>query len=600
MSASEMHERASDAAGWRWPDWLAALFLFSATAAVVVWQNSRLGVLWDLSYILENSYRISVGDIPYRDFPFPYAPLTFLVQASIIKLTGRVFWHHIAYCAAMGGLATVLSWRILLNLLHGTVPTPRLIAFLLSMPLIVLGIYCVYPHPFYDPDCTLVILVWLLLFQRLERKSLPPLLAFLAGVALVVPLFVKQNTGLAFLGCTGLALALLIVIEAWHRRTLRGHVWLMAGVASGLAAALLLIQSIAGLKNYLRWTFQFAAARRTPPLADMLAIYQDHVLRWWFAAFIGAVALWWLNRRGSRVLALLSACLMSLPFAWAALYLVINKDASEQAERLVNVWPFVLVVAPVLAVLVARRRAGLALVLPLILVGTVQGAFMSQQLWGSTYALWPLLLLLVASLITAYAEVLKNGPRRNSLSWLVVPLAAVVAVTLLVAGGHYLKTHERLEYANLSDGALLRSKLPALKGLSPRGSWLPDFEELVAYTEKEIPTDDGILMIPGEDLFYYTTGRHPRFPVLMFDHTVNPYSAAEVLEIARTRDIRWLIVKQDLQLEEDQVDQDKDRLLEFLEQDFKQVERLNNYDIYQRRSANDSEDDKDDEKDPGH
>jgi hypothetical protein len=48
------------------------------------------------------------------------------------------------------------------------------------------------------------------------------------------------------------------------------------------------------------------------------------------------------------------------------------------------------------------------------------------------------------------------------------------------------------------------------------------------------------------------------------------------------------------------VDQDKDRLLEFLEQDFKQVERLNNYDIYQRRSANDSEDDKDDEKDPGH
>src|SRR5712691_4391213 len=65
------------------------LFLFLATAAVVVWQNSRLAVLWDLSYVLENSYRISLGDIPYRDFPFPHAPLTFLIQAAIIKLAGR-------------------------------------------------------------------------------------------------------------------------------------------------------------------------------------------------------------------------------------------------------------------------------------------------------------------------------------------------------------------------------------------------------------------------------------------------------------------------------------------------------------------------------
>ena len=80
---------------WPWRDWIVASLLFFATSAVIVWQNSRLTVLWDLSYILENSYRISLGDIPYRGFPFPYAPLTFLIQAALIKLTGRVFWHHI-------------------------------------------------------------------------------------------------------------------------------------------------------------------------------------------------------------------------------------------------------------------------------------------------------------------------------------------------------------------------------------------------------------------------------------------------------------------------------------------------------------------------
>src|SRR6266536_4709366 len=89
-------------------DLAAALLLFGGTAAVVVWQNSHLAVLWDLSYTLENSYRIALGEIPYRDFPFAHAPITFLIQAAIIKLTGRVFWHTTAYCAVAGGLGTLL------------------------------------------------------------------------------------------------------------------------------------------------------------------------------------------------------------------------------------------------------------------------------------------------------------------------------------------------------------------------------------------------------------------------------------------------------------------------------------------------------------
>src|SRR5206468_4622812 len=100
-----------------WRDWIVGLLLFLATAAIVIWQNSRLAVLWDLSYVLENAYRISLGDVPYRDFPFPYPPLTFLIQAAIIKLTARVFWHTTAYCAVIGGIGTVLTWRILINVL---------------------------------------------------------------------------------------------------------------------------------------------------------------------------------------------------------------------------------------------------------------------------------------------------------------------------------------------------------------------------------------------------------------------------------------------------------------------------------------------------
>ena len=572
-----MSEPLSEARPRWWSEWGIGAFLFLATAAVVAWQNSQLGVLWDLSYILENSYRISLGDVPYRDFPFPYAPLTFLVQAAIIKTAGRVFWHHILYCATIGGLGTVLTWRIVLNLFRATAPRARLMAFLLSTPLIVLGIYCVYPHPFYDPDCTFVILLCILLLQRLQLKAFPPLSTFLAGALLVVPLFVKQNTGLAFLAGMGVMLIALIGIEAWRRRPVRGYVLLIGGTIAGLALTLLLIHFTAGLGNYQRWTMTFAAQRRTPSFRDMLSVYQYRPLLLFFPLFLSGAVVFWCNRRGKRLLTVLSIVLMSVPFAWPVFYLLRDPDASERAERLVGLWPFVLILSFVFALLTLRRRNGIALVWPFVLIGTVHGAFLSQQLWGSTYALWPLLILLVANTILALVESAKEASTAA-----VVPLTTVIALSLLVAGAFYLRSHERLEYVDFAEGDMVHSALPQLRGLSMRGSWLPDFEELVRYSDKEMPRADGILMIPGEDLFYYTTGRRPLFPVLMFDHTVNPYSAEEILAQAKARDIRWLVIKNDIQLQEEPV-ADKDHLFELLRQDFKHVESLNNYEVLDER-----------------
>jgi hypothetical protein len=555
---------------------MAAVLLFLATATVVIWQNSRLAVLWDLSYILENSYRISLGDVPYRDFPLAHAPLTFLIQAMLMKLTGRVFFHHVLYCAAVGGLATVLTWRILWNLLGGAVDSAWWMAFLLSVPLSMLGIYCIFPHPFYDPDCTFAILVCIFFLQRLDRKDVRPVRAFLTGMVLVVPLFAKQNTGLAFLGSTAVMLALLIVFEVRCGRPVAGYLWLIAGLGTALASALLLIDLTVGLANYIHWTVQYAASRRMPRLADILSVYQEHLEPpWWVAAFVVGALLRWLNRRGTRVLASLSSSLMSLPFAWTLTFQFTGEDSSDRAERLLGLWPFLLIVAFVFALLRARRRMGIDLAMPFIVIGTIHGGFLSQQLWGSSYAMWPLLMLLIGSTVTALP-----APVKERSAWQSVVLTCVVAIAMLVSGGFYVVSHERLDYAKLS-GAMTRSTLPALVGLRVRGPWIPQFEQLVRFTEQEIPKQDGMLMIPGEDLFYYTTGRNPRFPVLVFDHTVNPYSPEQILELSRSRNIDWLVVKRKVQLDQDPVE-DKDRLLTLLCQDFKQVESFDNYDVYRR------------------
>jgi hypothetical protein len=563
---------------WAPRDWAAALFLFFGTAAVVLWQDSRLAVLWDLSYVLENSYRISLGQLPYRDFPFPYAPLTFLIQALLIRVTGRVFFHHVLYCAVVGDLGTILTWRILVDWLRDAMGSFRLIAFLLAAPLTVLGIYCIFPHPFYDPDCTFVILCGVFLLLRLERRGFSPRPAFWTGIAFVVPTFVKQNTGLAFSATAALAVIILIAAEARRARRVSGYASLLGGMAAGLAASLLLLHFTVGVRNYTRWTVQFAAARRLPRVSEMFAAYRNPLLFVWLVAFAAGVVLLQYNRRGGRARVLASIALMGAPFAWAALYLLVETDAAERAERLLALWPLAMMVSLVLSAWNARRGLNLTRLLPFILIGTIQGAFLSQQLWGSTYAIWPLLIILLAGILVDISELNGKGSSRE-----IELLAGIAALCIFIAGGFYAASHERLNYADVSTGEVARSVLPPLAGLSVPGQWIPEFEELAHFSEREIPKDEGLLMIPGEDLFYYTTGRRPRFPVLMFDRTVNPYKPEQIVELSRRRNICWLVVKKNLQLNGEPVE-DKSRLLELLRKDFAPVKDLVNYEIY-RRSA---------------
>jgi hypothetical protein len=271
---------------------------------------------------------------------------------------------------------------------------------------------------------------------------------------------------------------------------------------------------------------------------------------------------------------------MASPFAWALLYLLVEDDSGERAERLLALWPVVLVVSLVFALWDVRRGLNLPRLLPSILFATVIGAFLSQQLWGSTYALWPLLAILLAGIL---AELFRLGGERSSRE--IVALAAVSTLCMLISGGFYVASHERLNYADLSTGEMARSNLPALAGLSTRGPWIPQFDELVRFTDREIPKDQGLLMIPDEDLFYYSTGRRPRFPVLLFDHTVNPYSPEEIVELSRRRNICWLILKKNLQLRGEPVE-DKVRLLALLRGDFAPVQSLANYDIFRRNADN--------------
>ena len=661
-------------------DWIASAGLFLATAAVILWQDAHVAVLWDMSYVLDSATRISLGQVPYRDFPFAHAPLTFLIQAAIIRLTGRVFFHHVIYAAVVGGLGTVLTWRIALHTLRERVSSAWLVALLLAAPLTVLGIYCILPLPSYDCDCACSILVAIWLLQRLmlnaAESSRPGgkrelARGLFAGASLCVPFFFKQNIGLPFLG-VALAAVLLHLGMGFTRRkqldspsrltssdeplpahllsqpapvphpcdTFLSHGWdtpkpnlpvhrkhdssshvsghdfcradntaeltkafapeihlscsqtpillaILAGAAATLLFAALLLHFTAGLGNYFHWTIQFAAQRRLPGLHDMLGVYRDLSLLWTLPCVIVALVL---LRVGSKLpwARVAAIVLLAAPFFYTISSLFIFDDADERGDSLLALWPLLLILAAALALWNLRKirpNLSLALLLPILLLVAINGALMSQQLWGSTYAAWPLLILLIAEMITYLDRYqLRASALIASARSLAPAMAAVISTTLLVCGAFYTASEERLSYVQFPDAPLEHSSFPQLAGLAIPGPYIANFDELLRYAATNIPVSDGLLLLPGEDPFYFVTGRTPQFPVLLFDPATDPYSPAQLVDLARQRNIRWLIVKRELQIKEDPTPQ-ADAVRKALLGDFALKEQLAGYDIYRRKQV---------------
>jgi hypothetical protein len=570
---------------WVLRDFMAAAMLFAATAAVILWQNAHLVVLWDFSYVVDTAARIARGQRPYRDFPFVHAPLTFLIQAAIVRVAGRAFFHHVLYCAVAGGVGTVLAWRIALHTLRGRIRAAWAAALLLAAPLTVLGIYCILPHPSYDCDCALSVLAAVWMLQRLTRQpaSGALLLPFAAGAAAALPLFFKQNIGLPFLLATAAAILLLL---AWN--LVPGAVQsspgtseliaVIAGMVAALAIAALTLQSTVGLGNYIHWTFGFAAQRRMPGLKSMMGVYSEPMLLWMLPCIVLALVL--LHSRAAKTPwgKAAAIALLAAPFVYPLFALYLYDDADERGDSLLALWPLLLVLSAALTLWRLRRGPALRTLLPAIVLATVQGTLLSQQLWGSTYAIWPLLILLLAEM-AAFLGSIGDTPREANR--IAVAAAAFVTATLLVCGGFYTASEERLSYVQFPDEPLQHSTFAPLQGMATPGPYLPNFDELLRYAAANIPANDGLILLPGEDPFYFATGRVPQFPVLLFDPTTQPYTPAELAQLARARDIRWLVVKRQLQLVEDPTPQ-RQATLHALTAGFALQAHLRAYDVYRR------------------
>ncbi len=501
---------------------MAGSVLAVASGSVVAWQTAHVAVLYDLGYVLNIAYRISAGDVPYRDFPMPYPPLTFLVQALLIRLAGPHYLVQIIYAVGVNAAATGLAYWIV----HRVVRDWRLAA-VLCLPLTVLGVYGIFPHPFYDPDATVVML--LAIAAAMSASSGTGVRRWLlAGALLPVPILAKQNTGVAFLGLMLIAIALTLI------RRPRAALAVGAGALGTLIVVGIALQLTAGLDSVTRWTVSFASARlaTSPPVLGWLADPPAVA----FAALLVASAAWTYRARRPRQ-AVLGAIGLTVPFLFVAcLALVV-----PERQPVLSLWPMSAIAACVAsAAAIAGRGPSLPRLLPFVLTGVATASFLSQGVGGSSYALWPLLVIAVAQPVSD----LLTGAHVRRLLWLALPTAAALAC---LAGATYTFGEYRLGFVDLR-GSITRSSFPSLQGLATPGDYAPELDAALVAIAASIPADEPFIAFPGEDPIYFALARPPRFPITQFNRTVNPYSPAELRALRDSYGVRWILVKQGLQL----------------------------------------------------
>lgn len=494
------------------------------------WRTTQVGVLVDLAYVINIATRIALGDVPYRDFPLAQAPGSFLSQALLIRLLGPHYLVQIAYAALVGGAATALAYLIARRLLAGAVPSPDGIAAVVTLPLIPLGIYAIAPNPFYDPDACLVVLGTIALLQiARDRPSLARSAA--AGAVATVPLFVKQNIGGAFL----VSLLGVLIIEAWAWRARRRELgWFGLGVIGALAAELAVLQLVVGIGAYIQWTWTYALAGRGVALLRISEFVDPIVL--WPAVVIVALVF-----AASRVAERARGPLFAGGLAVAVAATPVGPLAVYGVPLLV---PPLVVAATVLGLArAAREGPRLELLLPLVLLATTLGTLQSQGLINSTFGIFPLVTLAIACVVRDVARAVPRPARLAPLT------GAVIALILTTLGTVSTIENVRLKFIDANaPGPVATSAYPSLAGLSARGPYLGELDAILVWMRDHVPPADGFVFLPGEDPAFFALGRKPALPSVYFYDVATPYAPSELARIADEVGLRWVIVKDRLQL----------------------------------------------------
>lgn len=483
--------------------------------------------LIDFTYQLENSYRIYVGQVPYRDFFLVLTPGIYYLTALFLQLFHNSNLGMIVLTVLIQCVGIVLSYIILLKLCRNN------IFFYLYLITISFSEAIFYPFPVYNTVCFDMMLLFLAFYVWNENK-MTRFKWFLAGILTTWPYIFKQNYGLFF----AFAVYFFVFNLLMRRRQFKDCAYMISGSAiSALVFILFLAMNKIKIYDYIYQTLIFPGQTRHPFGLILLSVFS--IFNWKTFVFLVCMFFSIFFLKFDPINERLKILLLSLLFG--ALYFIfyhveipyLNTINAPDPDFDITFWSliyFALIFIWLIDAFFTRKFFSTESITIISFFIMIFGIF-TRDTCGPTW-------LLVYAADCLYEKLKKTG-----LSVLIVILLIIFTVDSVYASfnisyGDYVDENGDWEAETDIDSKFYK--------IGTKGGWLSELKNISAYIEENIGVEN-FVEIPCEDPIYWATETTPSLNFFQLYYATCPYSIDEIPDILSDNNIEFVIVKEKTQ-----------------------------------------------------
>jgi hypothetical protein len=498
--------------------------------------EERILALLDFTYLVEHAYRIYLGEMPYKDFGLALTPGIFLIQAGVFKLFG-LNAHAIVLHACFVSFFVVLLNFYIINKLHKN----YVINISLLLPLIFTG-QAIFTHANYNMESLffcLIALAYLLKVLYSQKKAYWQF--FMVGILISLPFFIKQNIGLVF---QFFMLLSLFLVSLFSKKELLFKEFLLILMGNILIPVIfIVILFMSGvLDDFYYQVFQFPSEVRNPltKIEEIIKAYLSYeaVLSYSGMVLMGLFLCTPVisHQTKSFILPLFAPVILFFT------YLTYFRAYNVHLETVIGIHFMTIVIiifflANVYKFILNTSGQLFVTFVPMVLLATSVSVFLSYfSLPAQIENIYFLLIAIIA------AHSIQFFP--NLTTWNIFYVVIGVLFSFQFYGFANTKFFWFPTYSTVHEVAAE----PKLRGLGTRDEWFPKMEQLFQFADKHIKNTDKVVTLPGEDPFYYATGRIPPLAYLQANpHTFVPYNVNWFFQQCLEEKVKWIIVKKHIQ-----------------------------------------------------
>lgn len=517
--------------------------------SIIYWQNGRILPLIDYSYQIENAYRILVGQIPYKDFFLVLPPGTYLYMALIMKIFGFSNIFQTIFLM-ISSIIIVFTTYFILKCISKKQPINK---FLL-LPLIVSG-YSIYPFASYDISATLFMLLGWTMIWYIYKKNNNLTIYLLTGLIISIPSFFKQNTGLIY----SLFSFILIFYEAYSSKENKWKkiLFLTTGIAVPYLIFSIYLSLNHSFQDFIFQIFVFPSRIRSP-IISFKKILIDFFEKINFIHYISFFLIYIICmskkiiNKNKEILIILILLISTILFPilysfWISIY----KNSKEflyifsyVSKYYLSIWYLIIsiltfyILKNFFSKNINIRNKIFYIIFSIEIIIICLSSFLSQGIDGSTYGIYPLFIIMLSLILKELKLNFKN------INWnrYILYFSILITINLSVSVIYNI----RLSYFSKS-GTIIKASIPEMKGLSTPGPWIKEMENMIDYVKYNIPSNETIISVPGEDPFYFLLKRKPVISFFQYLYSTFPYSDKDYANIIIDKKIQWIVVKNNTQ-----------------------------------------------------